>query len=765
MLYISLDEYGQFETADASEKNKRPIFVGGIIYDDCGIVGEANKEKDRIDNYLRTVCNRANADYPRDLHLTNSKDNGGSVRKVSDIISETAGDFLMTGNCNFGDGFAFKSKTKRNGKYHFFAYLKYQSGITRMSSPRISNLVRTDIAGNLYLFMAEEMVSRLILHNPYMEKIDSVWVDLATRLAVLSDEKSLMHSGEFEEIGYQPVKKKNNGGEADNTEGKNESIKYYLTNTDVYRSALAREMTCGGEQNQAEVKYFRANSINYDNLGSAKEMAFLYLSDIICSLLASKKEKLSAEPNMMISEFKRKLDRYAGNKENYVFAYDDVDMIYRDAWTKLEEKDYFEALRLTYKGIHKDSPYALFYADNCFPLIRRRMMEHMDLEAYSRALQKLYLSTRRNNLRQDELLYIYGELEEMMKGISFKSDEDRAVLYELYDAGTAAYCHCGDSDHAEECFKKLKEYGKYTDVERYLRSCNKMVVYQLDRFRFETARKIAEDDRDIHEMLLEVRNLAFPSTVHSKDYGIALSQLGQAYSNLHDKEAEAVFMSALEQIDDDTPDYYITYSYLLHYLLEMGEKEKFDQMAVKYFGGKKRLNSQFKYLVREGAKGERAKIALKFALYVFIKGVYLFHMDEVDDTFMEMLMNIEDEMRCIGGESAAAEINNHPWEIIYKYLALIALKKGKTREAADTYMEKADKMVESPGFALQAVCLFGKVEYARARGDTEHGAELMKELVQLIRTSEPDVADGIDASDPDKAYDYLKSKVINYMYS
>lgn len=755
MLTISLDEQGKFEQSGIdSPKNREPLLIGGFIFDDMDLPEECDLEKKRIYYYLKSVCCQTQTRYPQDLHADGT--NSDSVRVVKQMISQTLNEFLRKGVCSFeGNKYAgrLNKMPERKGKYYIFAYLSYGTTQKPLDSKAASILIRNGYASNLYLHMAEEVVDRMIFYNPVIDKVSKVRLDLATRMVVIDAKDGYDHFEEYLSLGYREDSK------PEHKEAGKKKIP--LTNADVYRTAVEREMRHTGKDGISLDRLY-VRSIYYGNESQDYRMEFLYMADIICSVLGYR--PVLSSPEALIADLKNRADRCSGHTDNLIFAYDETDMIFKKAWVKLEEKEYFDALRLVYQGENSGSPYAGFYTEIWFPRIREKLVSEKDVSAFSIAVRKFYLFTRDNSLKQDELVDIYGSLEAMKDHLAFRSAEDKASLYELYDAGVSAFCHIGDSRKAEACFEQCREYAKYVEIERYLRTRNKMVVYLTDDFAFGRALEIAQEDILLHEEILSVRELIFDKQEVSKEYGIALSQLGQVYTSCQMSEAEQAFLDALSHMGENTPDYFQTASYLLHYYLQTGELEKYDALAEQYFGGNKKLKDQLTYLIREGKKGAEARFSMKFALYVFVKGLYCFHLSDIRDALGKRLCNIEENIKSIGGESAAGQINNHPWEIIYKYLALIALHLGK-KEKADEYMKKSKDILKYHGFTLDGICLFGELEYAMAKGDREDAEDQMKKIAELFHENHPDIYQNIKIGGPDHTYRYLKKNVMNFMYS
>ena len=181
-------------------------------------------------------------------------------------------------------------------------------------------------------------------------------------------------------------------------------------------------------------------------------------------------------------------------------------------------------------------------------------------------------------MNQEELFYIFSILNQMKENIRFTNNEEKAVLYKLYDTGVSAYCHIGQAQKAVKYFEKCKEYAPYVSIETYIRTRNKLSVCLSDAFCFEEAKKLAEENKEYCEKLMPLRSSILKvNSEKMTEYGITCSQLGQAYAFLRDKDAEKVFLQSLEQMPDtDSPNYLITLSYLLHFYLDMGMKEEYE---------------------------------------------------------------------------------------------------------------------------------------------------------------------------------------------
>ena len=755
MLTIALDEQGHFENVDGKRK-KEPLFIGGLIYDDRDSSVDHDREKKRIRLYLKAVCEENQVEYPQGLHY---EEGGGVLNerlgKVKEQINHTLGGFLRHGTCPIRNRFGteLNSMKPREGRYHLFAMARLGNVQEKEKDHDTSILAREDYASNLYVHMAEEIVERLIFHNPVLEIRGKILLDLATRMAVIEGKDAELRAREYRKLGYR---------EREDLSKRYRDKRFFpLTNADIYRTAVEREMLDTGKR-EIQLDKVRVHSIYYQEEQEGYGMEFLFLADVVCSVLGYQVDTGTA--GAMIEDMAKRARRYTGQEQNLIFAYDEVDIQWKKAWRRLEEKDYFEALKLSREGMRMSSPYAEYYKNNWFSQVSEHLKKETDAAAFGIALQKYHLFSESNNLNQEDLVSIYQVLETMLGNMVFQREEDQSVLYELYDAGISAYSHIGDSLRAGECFERCIKYAGCTELERYLKTRNKMAVYLMDNFSYQEALDIVQDNELYQKELLTIREMVCPDQDTSVHYGITLSQLGQVQAALHMPESEDSFLAALEQIrDTGSYDYIRTLSYLLHGYLEMGEKERYDRRATEYFGGEQEHNARLTYLIREGAQ-ENGVFSMKFALYVYVKGLYCFHLDEISGRLLDRLCRIEKEIGKIGGEKALSQINNHPWEIIYKYLALIAWKKGRKPEA-ESCMAKAGSILSFREYTLDAICRFAELEYAAEKGELADRQEQMEAFLAHLAVRNEKAVKAVKAAGGLEAqYQYVREHVINFMY-
>lgn len=185
MLLFSLDEQGDFENPSSD----LPKFIAGEIYDDEGDKHDLDNERNRIKQYYTKVCQTVECSFPRDLHCGNNNDK--KVYLVKKEINKTLPEFLKRGTYQ-NSPLLFTSNGKkpieRKGHYYIFCMIKSKSGKTNLLGNNISLLANDEAASNLYVHMAEALISRIIFYNPLIPQINNICLDLATRLAVTNDD-------------------------------------------------------------------------------------------------------------------------------------------------------------------------------------------------------------------------------------------------------------------------------------------------------------------------------------------------------------------------------------------------------------------------------------------------------------------------------------------------------------------------------------------------------------------------------------------------
>ena len=279
MITIALDEQGDFENLEG-KLEKAPVFIGGIIYDDVEDSDDYDNEKKRLQKYLKNVCLSVGCRYPQDLHFSSYGDtnNGHKVALVKEKFSDTIREYLEQGTWNNST----LIPEQRIGKYYIFASLRGKNGKKNLLADGVSEAVKDDFASNLYVHMAEDVIERLVFHNPVISDISKIRLELATRRVLLSGENRTKRMKQYEQLGFKAVTREPCGNTG--------VTEYLLTNPDNYRTALEREMlSCNQERilvDRIGVKsiYYRTNEQEW--IFCIWQMQYVHFSDLNCKAIS-----------------------------------------------------------------------------------------------------------------------------------------------------------------------------------------------------------------------------------------------------------------------------------------------------------------------------------------------------------------------------------------------------------------------------------------------------------------------------------------------
>lgn len=741
MLTLSLDEYGDFE---GLKNTNEPIYIAGVIYEDKKKEPDTNIERKRIKEYYKQVIEDAKKDrspslyvYPDALHSNGDKSRDHNVVKpVKQQVNSTLKEFLLKGTYK-GNELVYPS---RKGRYHIFVILKSKKGMEDLLKNNASFFARDDYASNLYFHMANQLISKLVFHNPLIENIDDIWLDIATRTSANFDKNDPICE-EYNKLKYQGT-----------LSSDKKSIYYKLTNADIYRSVISKEMVDTGKTNLT-ISNFRVRSITYKS--DTNNMEFLYLADTICSILGFNLK--GDNEDAWLEEISKRTKSLTGRENNLIFGYDEVDLTFSEAYRKYEQGDYYEALSKLYDIQLQRGKFAEFYQRQWAAKLEEAITKNGSIALVNIAVMKLEDSIYKNGFNQDKSIYIYNIIEQLAKNVFDELEkknhntnhaESQRMLYTLYDVGVTCFCHIGDSMRARECFEKCKQYAGAVGLETYLYTRNKVVVYNTDCYEFDNALELAREDLTYHELLSDLKKEINLPGSSNLSYGQAYSQLGQTHAFVRSQEAEDLFIKALECFPEDSDNYKKTESYLLHYYLD-NKNEKYLEASKHYFGQNESIQDQLKYISEEGQK-ENAIIDVRFAMYVFIRGVYTFRMNEVTGKTWKYIKSFMTQNN--------SKFTGHPCEIIYKYMSFIALMKNDPN--TEDYLAKVKTCLANIGKSIEALIQYGEIEYAKLKEDDQKVNYLSDQLYTKMLANFPVLKEKEDSED---SYHWL-SGIFTFMY-
>lgn len=735
MITLALDEFGDFE---GIENNNKPVGIAGILYDDSNDEGDTANERKRLKEFYKACIATANDDngpdneflYPSALHSNGSKERDARIVKpVKRRVNACLSEFLRKGTYNGKE--LLNEKAKRKGKYYVFGIIKSDRGMNSLLSSTTNFLAHDDMGSNLYFHMASEAVNRMLFHNPRIADIKKVSMNIASRR---SDdmEKNSLKAQEYYRQGYK----------AQNSLNSNHFGQVYfgVANADMYRVILSQEMIRSGKA-QTTIDDFFVSPIKYTE--NAKNMEFLYLADSICTYLSNNIEGITDSEKLI--KIVNKANQISNKAQNIIFGYDEIDVAFQNAWELYENGDYFECLKICYDSRLKEGGYSEYYI-NWFDYIRNLIVQDYDEYNFTRTVNRLHDTLRTNTLDQDRTIYILETLEKMAPKVAeFLDDtESMSIMYTLYDIGVSAYCHIGDSKKAIGYYNKCKKFASRVGVEEYLSTLNKMSETLLDNFEWKKAKQIANDSVKYQEELLKMKNALPVYSVDDNKTSLGLakaySQKAQVYAFVRDSRAIEFFKKSMASFNAESADFRITQSYLLHYYLDNGMKEEYMEESRQYFGGEDSLRKQLAFILTESFK-ETPIINYKYALYVFIRGIYCFRIPDMSDSLKDKLYDIDNILRkaeiASKGKKKASftKLTGHPSEIIFKYLSMIAIVNGDT-EKANEFADRIHTCLGFTGPTIELVKKYGDIELMSLKSNEQVEEMVDKALEYMVNTFE-----------------------------
>jgi len=735
MYTIAYDETSNFEVLRTGVHTEEPAMIAGVLFKDTSstVYKKNNKvtepERERVIRYYEEVCKKVGTAFPWDLHVNYDQSNNQNVKKTKEEVTRTIGEFLKYGTYR-GKELLFAdeehnivekggSPLKREGTYSIIAVMHTDSPV---SDAHENILRRDDIASNLYSNMVQEYLKKSIFLNLAIEEERPVVTfNIPSRHLKKSDvegQENYNHAG----YGTHKITK---------TDGKETHL--FVVIDSGYIRALINELD---NFRKIELKDLNVKSINY-NPNQALKQAYLYLSDSVCTVLSFKNSKPYDK------DIRKRMNSINHPQNNMFFYYEGLDDHYDKAVEAMLNGDIFTALSELYDGRYLSSPEVKeYYRKKWYSLIEKKILKMLDGKALKDAIEALDRYRYSDNLVQKKLLYIHSFLEKAGEKVDL---EDR-YKFKLADIGISAYTHIGDPLMAEHYYKKCGEYEDAVDHDeaeririRYITTLNDFLMfeiardYALDLLGINIKRQPEEPEkkrnfvkRAVEKLLTGAGKKAkqsseteqllrqMPEKVTRPNMYKALSSLGQTYAFLNDPLAEYCFLKSIQDIKY-APDSSITQSFLLHRYIECGDEENYSKCASDYFAGRQSLNDQLTYLIEEGSKSreESPRFSLGYAMFVFIKAYYKFYKDIPENRELtKKLVYIEETIGSIVSNGKNL-MKDHPWEIIYKYSAMLArdIDDENASHAVSKNKKSAKTAVGShPGNIIRRVLDFGDIE-------------------------------------------------------
>ena len=511
---------------------------------------------------------------------------------------------------------------------------------------------------------------------------------------------------------------------------------YFKITDEGYYHALVTEFS---DLRKIVVDRIFTKSISYTPNQAIKQ-AYLFLSDSICSVLSFRNH----EP--YDQDIRKRMNILNYSKNNLFFYYEGRDDYYDKAAQAYNQKDMLTALSEIYNGKRWSLPEVKkYYRKKWYSHLEKKIIEAMSAGTLNKTIEALDRYRYSDNLEQSKLLYMLGIVEKAADNPLV----DSRYKFKVADIGISAYTHTGNPKMAEQYYHKCMEYQEDIDSDDLQRVQIRYITTLNDLFAFERARDYAlgllgidsktqpvvvEKKKTLIQRVIEwllAKGVNEKETIASKpdseqiisqlpervsrpNMYKALSSLGQTYAFMKDPLAEYCFLKSINDIQY-APDSSMTKSFLLHWYIANGDETNYRKNALDYFNGKSDLEDQLLYLIEEGSK-EREKsprFSLGYAMYVFIKAFYTFYKDDPNNSAVaDKLVHIKDTVNrtITNGERY---MKNHPWEIIFKYAAMLSeknIKETSSRVRSENKRSAKEAIGTHPEYIIKKVLEFGDIE-------------------------------------------------------
>lgn len=457
----------------------------------------------------------------------------------------------------------------------------------------------------------------------------------------------------------------------------------------------------------------------------------------------SKNKISSSEYADALLKAMRLLNNSSANK---VYIYDKYAAVLDSVNFNIISGDYFAALSKLYdyeqsvaacSSNNKESLYKKEIAAN--------LKEHINRNILNKAIKNLdeYRLHHMDDIvpfQSGRLNYIF---EKLLALADYITGSGREITVDqkakLYDIGISAATHIGDTERAYKFYKKymtVKGIDMSDDSlpkelsglsEEALRAINRSLTVYHDFFDYRKTEKVAcklLGVRSSNSLLRKLKTILLRkqqtgirrNILKLRPFCKIASSLGQTYAFLNDPLAGAYFEEVLDALyrehsKEQEPDYYITAAYLLQWYIEQKNQTEYEKLAGFFFGGTDLLSEQLDYLLKRGVLDHKQNTVSsypEYALFIFIKAFYTFYKDDPENH--HILIRLTHIDQTVSG--FVDDRKGHPWEIIYKYAALLE-EYDKTVKAG-TNIKKAIAAVRPVG-VVGLVVQYGNLEYRESR--------------------------------------------------
>ena len=422
---------------------------------------------------------------------------------------------------------------------------------------------------------------------------------------------------------------------------------------------------------------YNVDSINYHrtlNDEKRETTPFLYLADLACDILRDYINVNRVDFN--VAKLVEEIEEISGNCA-LVWAYDDIDDIYSEVYENIDNNKYIESLEALYKFETSQSSFKRFYKDQWLSDVSKKINNIFNKELLSLYVDEVdrYLGKStahsKDNVKDINLGIYIGE--NILRNIEEYDSIDPILKYKIVDQLLIGYNQRGNIIKAKEMFNICNELKWIIGEENFCGTCLSLAQTFCNEFDFDSSIMYMEN---VLNVVAKKRENSYSniyrlfenndSNNEGKD-SAKIIMLGKIYSSLGQfnsfkrnyNEALKYFKLALEEFKYDEFNLKFTTSLLLHLLIEMNDKNCYEEYSLKFF----------KYENIEDQLDSVMEEKNRFSLYILVKAIVKFNL-EISCEMMEKFKVI-----ILSNDEIWVKQSN-PWQVIYKYLAIMFFNKN-----------------------------------------------------------------------------------------
>ncbi|MCD8109840.1 MAG: hypothetical protein LUE14_07040 [Clostridiales bacterium] len=299
-----------------------------------------------------------------------------------------------------------------------------------------------------------------------------------------------------------------------------------------------------------------------------------------------------------------------------------------------------------------------------------------DRTKLQRAAGWLNRAMYQDSIHSSKYYYIFSNLWRFLTRHKEESREYRIAENLLLASGIACCNHTGRSEQAMELFRILQSGSPDMPVSEYLSLINRIAVIYADAFDYQGAYDLISGNiaaleavRETYRKIAAERGMDVRAASRVTDLARAYSAKGCYMTLLHMEKDEFgetppdYFSKALDEFGDSIGNRRITISHMLHYAIEINDRELFEDYEKKYGYFRSDATGEFDKSLSTLLE-ELLEKGDAYVLYVYLKAVHQFYLREADGVFAETLrQSLSDQLLCFD--------RNHPMELVFRYVARI----------------------------------------------------------------------------------------------